>query len=152
MEEEMPGIVGGNPDDGELSLQEIPKVTLGGTPPLPSSFEEQLQNLQHELERHKIDSVLEEWRNQQKEDRALRKTYGRVLLWVLVGELIAFTLMFYLNAFGLVKIDPVVLGTWIGALVIEVIGLVVAIAKGLFTNTTAEFLTMIRSILSHPSK
>jgi hypothetical protein len=69
-------------------------------------------------------------------------------LIALLIELLAFTTVFVLFASGVIKFDTASLSVWIGALVIEVIGLVAAIAKGLFQNTTADFYKLIQSLFS----
>jgi len=115
---------------------------------IPRSFLEELRYQQHELEKHKIDAVLEEWRNQQEADRKLRKNFGHWLVCILAFQLLAFTTVFILVSIGIAKVDSVALPIWIGSLVLEVIGLVIAIVRGLFTNTTKEFFGMVQRVLS----
>ncbi len=112
----------------------------------PGTFSEQLEINKFNIEKFKIEQVIETWSCQQREDRGMRKEYGKWLLVFLGTQLF---LMDAVLVFSLFKSNPInteALPYWLSALVIEVIGLVTVVAQGLFKNTTSEFHSLISSI------
>ena len=121
-------------------------VTDEGNSKNPETFEQVLEEKRHLLDKSTTESIINEWREQQSADRKLRQKYSNWLLGVFLAQILTFTAIFWLASFKIVVIETSQLTYWLGALVIEIIGLVSIIATGLFKNTTEELYKLISSL------
>lgn len=99
----------------------------------PNYFEQEMEAREHQLKRDISYVIIREWIGQQSSDRGLRKSYGLWILIILSIETLAFTTAFVLASIGIIKIENATLPYWLGALIIEVIGIVSIIARGRIT-------------------
>lgn len=69
-------------------------------------------------------------------DLALRELYARRILWILVGQLAVADLVFLFYAWigSDWNVDPVVMQFWLGATVVEVVGIALVVTRYLFPN------------------
>src|SRR3989304_711791 len=57
---------------------------------------------------HRLRTIVNTWKDQQDQDRALRKTYAKVLLWILALEVVMATTAFFLIGANVISVD-----TWV---------------------------------------
>jgi len=74
---------------------------------------------------------------------ALRETYARNLSRILIAQIAIADIVFIVYAWAGMdwKIPPAAISAWLGAVVVQVVGVVAVVTKGLFPEETADYKT-----------
>ena len=88
-------------------------------------------------------TIVSAWRQQQTQDRAMRRTYARWLMTVLSVQLFVIHVCFILIGCGYLKFEPWTVNVFVAAVFAEISAMVLLIVKYLFPPTTDKILDLI---------
>lgn len=100
-----------------------------------------LQNIQERIKHHR--TIVNAWKQQQDQDRKMRKTYANLLMGAMSVQVIAINVIFVLIGCGILKFEPWTTNTFIMATFAEISALVLLVVKYLFPPTTDRILDLI---------
>ena len=95
---------------------------------------------------HKLQMILEAWRLQHAEERAMRKTYATAMLAGLGTQALLVNAAFFLIGFKLIQVDQWVANTFIMAVFAEIAGMTYFIIKYLFPKVSSDTLAMLEKL------
>jgi hypothetical protein len=88
-------------------------------------------------------TIISAWRQQQTQDRAMRRTYARWLMTVLSVQLVVIHVLFLLIGCRLLSFEPWTANVFIAAVFAEISAMVLLVVKYLFPATTDKILDLI---------
>ena len=88
-------------------------------------------------------TIVKEWKNQQEQDRRMRKTYANWLLVVMSAQMVAINVIFVLIGTGCLKFEAWTAKTFVMAVFAEVASLVLLVVKYLFPATSDKSLDLM---------
>jgi len=88
-------------------------------------------------------TIISAWKQQQIQDRKMRKKYATWLLIAMSGQILSINLIFLLLGLGGLKYEPWTANTFIMAVFAEVAALVLLVVKYLFPPSTDKILDLI---------
>lgn len=100
-----------------------------------------LQNIQERIKHHR--TIVNAWKQQQDQDRKMRKTYANWLMGAMSVQVAAINVIFVLIGCGILKFEPWTANTFIMATFAEISALVLLVVKYLFPPTTDRILDLI---------
>lgn len=138
-------------DDSLLVAEAGGIVTEVGSPLRPTDVDEfvRLQDASERLTH--LRTFIRAWSQQQKEERALRKTYATALIAILASELALTFLAFYLLAFKVGTSGGTPLAAFLVTALVQSAALVMVVVRYLFPDRTADVLRLIESSLPQDS-
>jgi hypothetical protein len=115
--------------------------------------EDALDQLRENKERRRHQSaIINAWRQQQTQDREMRRVYANWLMLVMSGQIAAINIIFILIGCGLLKFEPWTANVFITAVFVEIASLVLLVVKYLFPATTDKILDLIDRFKHHVSR
>jgi hypothetical protein len=108
---------------------------------LTAADTERVEESRERRRHHK--TIVGAWRQQQTQDRAMRRTYARWLMTVLSAQLIVIHVCFILIGCGYLKFEPWTVNVFVAAVFAEISAMVLLIVKYLFPPTTDKILDLI---------
>ena len=106
--------------------------------------EKQLERFARESDISHRGTVVEAWKRQQEQDRKTRGYYASCLMWVMVGQIIAINIAFFLMGLGYLKIPDGTAKTFIITTFVEISALVLTVTKYLFPPSSDRILDLIQ--------
>ena len=88
-------------------------------------------------------TIINVWKQQQDQDRQMRKRYANWLIGVMIVQVVAINISFVLIGLGLLKFEPWTVNTFVMATFAEISALVLLVVKYLFPTTTDRILDLI---------
>jgi hypothetical protein len=88
-------------------------------------------------------TIINAWKQQQDQDRKMRKMYATWLMIAMSGQVVAVNVVFVLIGCGLLKFEPWTANTFIMAVFTEISALVLLVVKYLFPTTSDKVLELI---------
>jgi hypothetical protein len=114
--------------------------------------EDVLDQLRENKERRRHQSaIINAWRQQQTQDREMRRVYANWLMLVMSCQIAAINIIFILIGCGLLKFEPWTANVFITAVFADIASLVLLVVKYLFPATTDKILDLIDRFKSHGS-
>ena len=95
---------------------------------------------------HKLRTVLQVWEGQQNEERSLRRSYARTLVWILIAQVALVNLAFFAIGFERIAVEQWVAVTFIMAVFGEIAAMVLVVVKYLFTDVASDVLRLIEKL------
>lgn len=102
------------------------------------------ESIDEAVERLKLDTeVIHSFTENAQDDRALKKKYAKILIWLLFIQLVFFNGIFILCGLGILNYTEKTLNIYIGGGLLEIISLVAIIVKYLFKDNISLSLNNI---------
>jgi hypothetical protein len=100
-----------------------------------------LQEIQERVKHHR--TIVSAWKQQQDQDRKMRKLYANWLMGAMSVQVIAINVIFVLIGTGTLKFEQWTANTFVTATFAEISALVLLVVKYLFPATTDRILDLI---------
>jgi hypothetical protein len=100
-----------------------------------------LREIEERRKRHR--TIVGAWKQQQEEDRKMRKTFATWLMVVMSVQIIGINIIFILMRLGFLKVEPWTANTFVMSVFAEVSALVLLVVKYLFPTTSDKILDLI---------
>jgi hypothetical protein len=115
------------------------------TPDPPEQVDEDLlDQLRENKERRRHQSaIINAWKQQQTQDRAMRRVYANWLMAVMSLQIVVIHVVFVLIGCGVLKFEPWTANVFITAVFAEISAMVLLVVKYLFPATTDKILDLI---------
>lgn len=95
---------------------------------------------------HKIKTVLDAWQNQQSEERALRRSFAKLLLTAVFVQIALVNISFFAIGLKYLTVDKWVATSFILAVLADVVAMATIVIKYLFPKPGAEVLELIEKL------
>ncbi len=95
---------------------------------------------------HKLETVLASWETQQREERALRRTYARYLLWILSIQILLINTAFFSIGLKYLEVDRWVATGFIMAVFFEITAMTLVVIKYLFPKVGSDASSLIEKL------
>jgi hypothetical protein len=140
--------------DEDEALSEDPAVVRTETPDLPEKVDEDLlDQLRENKERRRHQaSIINAWRQQQIQDREMRRVYANWLMVVMSLQIVLINVIFVLIGLAILKFEQWTANVFITAVFAEISALVLLVVKYLFPATTDKILDLIDRFKGQGSK
>lgn len=129
-----------------VSLELLNQKAQGNVPLLPEQMyvDNAVKVARQNNEDLKIQTILGIWSKQHELERDQRGKYADWFKWVLVIQLIAINIAFFLIGRGCLYFDQWTVNIFIVSVFGEIMGIVLIIVKYLFTSTSKEMIELIK--------
>ncbi len=100
-----------------------------------------LQDIQERGKHHR--TIINTWKNQQNQDRSMRKLYATWLMIAMSVQIVAINLIFVLIGCSILKFEPWTANTFVMAVFAEISALALLVVRYLFPATSDRVLELI---------
>lgn len=100
-----------------------------------------IQDIQERVKHHR--TIVNAWKQQQDQDRKMRKMYANWLMGVMSVQVVAINVIFVLIGCGVLKFEQWTANTFLTATFAEITALILLVVKYLFPATTDRILALI---------
>ena len=94
----------------------------------------------------RLRTIVEAWKDQQTEDRKMRKAFAIAILVALFLQVLTINVAFFLIGFGVINVPHWVASTFIVSVFTEIISMTMLVLRYLFPKVGSEVMSLIKKL------